>query len=251
MRKDFISKLFYKLIFLLSFMVSISAYAFKVESKLFFSVDSALEKKSIFTCDNNESFCINLCSQQNTCVVDETLCTNCLSQKAQDLKILFNNPQTYFETTGKMINSFTLSYFFKNQNFLLIDAKSFLNNMTPEKVDQNQYNFQSFCGNSSSKNLIIIDINSQDNTVKSIPGIICQNEDESNNYVLKLELKSEFKSQSQSDFWKKMTIEVYNSILEMKLKMDYGLSQPYKVKDKNGEKIQYLRLYETTQTSAK
>lgn len=199
--------------------------AFQVESSFNLSEKNGLEKNSLFICQAQESFCMNLCRNQDKCMIPETLCIDCLSQKSQDITIIYSEPHTYFQSQNKFVNLIALSYYFKNKKFLLLDYQSFMNYKSPEKTEVHLNHFQQFCSNNSLNNLIILDIDPITFSIKSIPGIICQSEAEQS-YVLPLEVKTEFKKIDQLDLWKSINLEVYQKILDLKFKMDYGLKIP-------------------------
>ena len=208
-----------KFILIFFLIMSQNLLAYKMHSQISFSAETGLSKNLIIDCTEGELLCKKTCDNVVNCIVPEVLCTDCASEKSHEMNTIYSSKADEYFQSGRVITSDdAISYFLKNKKIMTISYDLFLNFFTPELSSEISVVFNNICGNSSNKNMMLAEINSETNSIEAIPGIICANS-EDNAELHELVFNPKYSVQ-KNEFWKALQNESEKAFRRMGLKLE-------------------------------
>ncbi len=207
-------------------LMAFDAHAVSISSLLETNSAGELEKQTIVRCNAADAeLCQNLCSDSNTCIQPEELCTDCVGLKNQTLRTAFTDLPYLYRRSNKKLSSQELLRFLQRTDHMLLNYDSYLNIFNANKKDQIKDQFLAFCRIQTGPNvfdniseaLLIVSL-SENQQPDQFVGILCTNQ-KSETSIFPLAFNPEYSKQP---------IEYFNSIINnedgLKLKLSLELS---------------------------
>ena len=162
--------------FLICFTLSLKMFGFNIKTNLTY-INNEITKKTLVQCSTSETSCLDICSNQNQCILSEPVCIDCLGKKEHTFNIIFNDKiEKYYAKSENELPQNLVNYFLKNESYLLLEYDSFLNYMTPESNNLHLAQMQKICSNQETNNLLIVSLDKSSLSNPHLVGIICQND---------------------------------------------------------------------------
>ena len=197
-------------------------FAYKMYSKMSFNVTTGLAKNLVIECSASDQLCQKTCGLDKMCIILESICTDCASQKNHEMNMLYSsNASDFFQSKDK-INDDIIAYFLSQKKIMSISYDLFLNYYTPELSNEIAIIFGSICQNGSNENLMLAEIDSNTLSIVSIPAIVCI--DAAKNAQIHELAYNPLYSSEKINFWQQLQAESEKAYKRMGLKLhvSYG-----------------------------
>ncbi|MGB0453266.1 MAG: hypothetical protein ACPGJV_06085 [Bacteriovoracaceae bacterium] len=131
-----------------------------------------LRKLLSFQCEADETFCMDLCQNQNQCLIYETPTTNSIGASLR-LTHFFENIGTLYLNSNETISENEMIDFLLNDGFLTIDKKSFLNLVYRYNDPILEERFLNLCPSEVDNDPIIVFEKTKNRHVNDVKYVIC------------------------------------------------------------------------------
>ena len=175
-----------KIIFLILF--SINAWSWTIKQELKVQADASFVNRVVVSCPlSSDTFCQELCQDQNLCEQEEPLCLNCAGSANSFMKMVFVALPTFYQTSSGQ-SSVALAKFLKNEDFVIVTPNSLFNFYTAPGSELLKNQFISFCPANSKNPIFYLKLDSQHEPY-SIEFVSCQ-VSETESLIFKTEKKT-------------------------------------------------------------
>lgn len=178
--------------------ISSISFAYEIKTALLLNSNNEVEKQLTMTCKESDVLCLQTCQDQKKCVLPETFCEDCATQKSQVFSMLFTDIESILKTNIVFIDQTVVAEFFKQKKFMTVRYDSFLNYLNPEKKMEIKSKLESLCYVSVHEAYVLTTLD-DNNNLNDIVGVFCQ--DKTNQTVLLPTFFNPLFSKKSMDFW--------------------------------------------------
>ena len=164
-----------------SLLMTINAYAFKVESRW----NTQFKKEVVLNCEGNSLECYSICANEKECVVYEKPCKDCIGTSVFMTHLFENIGKSYVNSMYEV----SLYEFFKYLNrglFSTVSSRSIFNHVSKFDNPELKERFMSLCEDSTEYPNVFIGVEPVTRTPNSVMYVSCLDNNK-NTRVFKME----------------------------------------------------------------
>lgn len=162
-------------------LISSQVLAAKIEYSTYENAQSEYVNVTKISCAANDDTCVKICNDQNECIKEEGLCTNCAGSNDFFMRLLFTKSKDNFIALNTNLNQEQMIQLLTETKYVLVTYKSVYNFYKAWGSEEVKNDFSSFCPQQKEDPILIINLNEKYQP-QNVAGVICSDK-KSQSYV--------------------------------------------------------------------